>query len=120
MKARRFANIGCWVLIFPLVAFAILYVFWIWHIWGGYEAGTYDDHSYTDTVAFMLSYLTPVAVVGVVGLSILWRYGLATKVRVIEAAAASVLCSVAPFIFDLWLCHRWNVHFDLSYWAWWL
>ena len=34
MKARALANFGCWLLIFPLPAAAILYAVLVWHSWG--------------------------------------------------------------------------------------
>lgn len=116
MKARIIANIGCWLLIFPQAAAAILYAFWVWHIWGGYG----DGNSYTDPIEMMLDFLTPVAVLGVVSLAILWRYGLATRSSFILAVAISVCFSLAPLIFGVWLCHRWNMHHPFFDWAWWL
>ena len=116
MKSRIFANIGCWLLIFPQVAAAIWYAYWVRHIWGTYS----DGNSYTDPVEMILDFLTPVAFLGVIGFAVLWRYGLATKSRAILAAAVSVCFTLAPFIFCLWLCHRWNMHHSFSDWAWWL
>ena len=116
MKTRLIANVGCWLLIFPLVAAAILYAFWIWHIWGGF----YDGESYTQPVEMILDFLTPVAFLGVIGFAVLWRYGLAARSRAILAAAISLCFTLAPFIFCLWLCHKWNIYHPLSNWAWWL
>jgi hypothetical protein len=116
MKVRILANSGCWLLIVPLMVAVMLYSFLLWHLRGSYS----DGNGYTDPIAMILSYLTPIAVVGVIGLCILWRYGFATKRRVIIAMVISFCFTLAPLIFGLWLWHQWNVHFDLSYWAWWL
>ncbi len=116
MKARTLANFGCWLLIVPLVVAVILYPFLFWHLRESYS----DGNGYTDPIAMILTYLTPIAVVGVIGLAILWQYGFATKRRVIIAMVISFCFTLAPFIFGLWLWHQWNVHFDLSYWTWWL
>src|ERR1017187_46528 len=64
MKIRTFANIGCWLLVFPLVAASILHGVYVWHIWGKF----YDGNSYSDPVVFILSYLTPIAGLGMSGL----------------------------------------------------
>jgi hypothetical protein len=116
MKVRILANIGCWLLIIPLMVAVMLYPFLLWHLQGSDS----DGNGYTDPIAMILSYLTPIAVVGVIGLAILWRYGFVTKRRVIVAMVISFCFTSAPLIFGLWLWHQWNVHFDLSYWAWWL
>jgi hypothetical protein len=116
MKARALANFGSWLLIFPLVLAVMLYPFLLWHLRGSLS----DGNAYTDPIAMILSYLTPIAVVGIVSLAVMWRYGLATKLRVVQAITISFCFTLAPLIFGLWLWHQWNVHFDLSYWAWWL
>ncbi len=70
----------------------------------------------------ILGYLTPIAVVGITGLAVLWRYGMAAKTSVIAAAVISLCFTLAPLIFGLWLWYESNVlHlFSLQYWAWWL
>ena len=80
-----------------------------------------SGNTYTDPIACILHYFTPVAVIGVIGLAVLWRYGLAAKRGVILAVATTFCCTLSPLAYGLWLWHKWNVHFDgLSYWAWWL
>jgi hypothetical protein len=116
MKARILANTGCWLLIFPLVLAVSLYPLLLWHLRGTFS----DGNAYTDPIAMILSYLTPIAVAGVIGLAILSRYGLATRRALIFAAAVALFFTFSPLAYGLWLWHQWNVHFDLSYWAWWL
>ena len=117
MKARTIVNIGCWLLVFSLVVAVILYLFLLLHLRGRIVL---DGNAYTDPIACILSYFTPVAVVGVVGLAVLWRYELTTKGALISAAAITLCFTLAPLVYGLWLWHKWNVPFDLSYWAWWL
>lgn len=111
MKARALANIGCWLLIVPLVVAVMLYPLLLWHLRGAFI----DGNALTDPISMILSYLTPIAVVGVVGLAVLWRYGMATKTRVIMAAVISLCFTLTPLIFGIWLWHEWNVlHFLVS------
>ena len=116
MKARQLASIGCWLLIFPLVMAVAGYPVYVWQI----EDGYFEGKALSDPIAFILSYLTPAAVAGVIGLAVLWRYGLAAKSRVILAAAIVLGSTLAPFIYGVWLWHKWNVQFDFLHWAWWL
>lgn len=122
MKARTLANIGWWLLILPLMAAPIYYVYLRWRlqreilIYGGF----FDGNAYTDFIAFTLSFLAPIAMVGVIGLAVFWRCGLATKASISSAAAVTLLFTMAPLIYGLWLWHQWNVHATLLYWAWWL
>jgi hypothetical protein len=122
MKARALANFGCWLLIFPLPAAAILYAVLVWHSWGvpPRYGSYYDLNGYTDPIAAMLSYLTPVSILGVVGLAVLRRFNSATKAPAIAAATIAGFFTLALLSFGLWLQHKCNAHFDLSYWAWWL
>jgi len=116
VKARIFANIGCWLLIFPLVFAVTSYPFWVWHIWRTYTDGNF----YSDPVDSILSYLTPIAVVGVVGLAALFRYGLTTKTCFVLGAATVLLLTLAPLVYVIWLWHSWKMHFSISYLTWWL
>jgi hypothetical protein len=79
MKARIFANIGCWLLIFPLVVVVVLYAFGVWHTWGT----SMDWDTFTDPVAQILWYFMPAATLGVAGLVILRRYTLAIMPQMI-------------------------------------
>jgi hypothetical protein len=36
------------------------------------------------------------------------------------AGSIDFFFTLAPLSFGIWLWHEWNVHWDLSYWAWWL
>jgi hypothetical protein len=116
MKARILANVGCWLLVLPLVVAWILYGILVWHLWGTFT----DLNAYTDPVAMILSYLTPIAALGTIGLAVLCRYGLAVKSHVVLAAVVSLCFSLAPFIFCVWLFHESNVHHYLSDMAWWM
>jgi hypothetical protein len=117
MKARTLANVGCWLLVSSLVVADALYLLLRWHLRSRF---VWSGNTYTDPIACILSYFTPVAVLGVIGLAILWRYGLATKRGVIFATAITFCFTLGPLAYGLWLWHTWNMPFELSYWAWWL
>ena len=117
MKIRTFANIGCWLLVFPLVAASILHGVYVWHIWGKF----YDGNSYSDTVVFILSYLTPIAGLGMSGLFFLRHRELAKTRSVALATALFMIFTSALFVFGVWFFHKMGgPPFCLSAQVWWL
>jgi hypothetical protein len=75
-------KIGCWLLVLPLAAAPIPYFF----LWRRLQGTFTDGNAFTDPISLILSYLTPLAVVGVIGLATLWRNGLATTFSLALAA----------------------------------
>jgi hypothetical protein len=126
MKARIFANIGCWILVLPLVLGVAFYFLLFCHecetlpMSRGYLSILYR---WTDVIVMTLSYLTPVAVAGVVSLGFFCRFGLVTKTHVVMAAIITLCFTLAPLFFGLFVWHECHVVFRmprLQYWAWWL
>ena len=119
MKTRTFANTGCWLLVSSLVVADILYLYLLWYLRKRY---VWSGNTYTDPVACILRYFTPVDVVGVIALAVRWRFGLVGKQSVAIAAVITLFCTLSPLAYGLWLWHKWHILGvdDLSYWAWWL
>jgi hypothetical protein len=115
MKTRILANVGCWLLIFPLVAASVLYCFHLWHIWGTNT----DGNDYFDPLVFILSYLTPVAFLGDAGLVFLRRRQLAERLSVSFATALFVVLTLCLCAFGVWFFHGGPQPFRLSHFVWW-
>ncbi|HWY29927.1 MAG TPA: hypothetical protein VNX46_04190 [Candidatus Acidoferrum sp.] len=109
-------KIVCWLLLLPLVLAPIPYFILLWRLQGTFT----DGNALTDPITFILSYLTPAAAAGVVGLVIQRRYGLARRLEVVLGAVLWIFFTSAPLAYGIYLWHEWNVHWNLSYWAWWL
>ena len=115
MKTRIYANVGCWLLIFPLVAASILYGFLVWHIWGTFT----DGNAYSDPLVFILNYLTPIACFGAIGLFFLGRHGLTQTHSVTLATTLFVVLTFILCAFGLWIFRGSPPPFRLSYSVWW-
>jgi hypothetical protein len=113
--ASVFQILGCWLLIVPLVAGSILYGVHLWNIWGTFT----DGNDYFDPLVFILSYLTPLASLGVGRLFILWRHGFAKSRSIVLAAVPFATLTIALCAFGIWFFHGQDPPFRLSYFVWW-
>jgi hypothetical protein len=113
--AQIFANVECWLLIVPLVVASILCGVHIWHIWGTFT----DGNDYFDPLVFILSYLTPLACLGIGGLFFLWRHGFVKKRSLVSAAILFVIPTVALCAFGVWFFHGQDQPWRLSHFVWW-
>ena len=119
MKPFALANIGSWILIIPLSVASIRHGWICFHFWG---CLAFADN-YIDPVVFILSYLAPVAILGVVSLVLLQRYNKTTTRSVILATSLFLFFTGGMLVFGIWYLHRTHApsgHFLLSEHVWWL
>jgi len=112
---RIAANIGCWLLIFPLAAASVLYCVHLWHIWGTFT----DGNDYFDPLVFILSYLAPIAFLGNASLVFLWRGQLIGGRSVLFATALFLFLTLCLCGFGVWFFHGQDEPWRLSHFVWW-
>jgi hypothetical protein len=93
-------NVAIWMLIVPLVCASIAYAPFAHHILGDPRDG--DANEIVDPLAMILSYLTPIAFAGIIGLCVLWRRGLAKGWTVFVASMLFVTCTFSLVAFGIY------------------
>ncbi|MGD0814010.1 MAG: hypothetical protein ABSA83_10430 [Verrucomicrobiota bacterium] len=101
MKRSTLANVGSWLLIMPMVVASTAHGFRCYRFWGQAWFGNF----YTDPVDFILSYLTPLAGVGLVSLIFLRRNANAKTWSVALATTVCLVFTLALMAFGLWCFH---------------
>lgn len=110
-----YANIGCWLLIIPLMVSSILYGVHLRNIWGTFT----DGNDYFDPLVFILNYLTPLGCFGVSGLFILWRHGFTRGRSIALATVLFAILTMALCVFGVLFFYGQEPPFRLSYFVWW-
>jgi hypothetical protein len=109
------ANIGCWLLIFPLVASCISYGIHLWNIWGTIT----DGNDYFDPLVFILNYVTPLTCYGVGGLFFLWRHAFTKGRFFVLATALLTILTLGLVSFGVFIFHGQEQPWRLSCFVWW-
>lgn len=110
------SRVAYWILVVPLICASVVYGPYAHHLIG--MPHLMSANAIVDPLVFILSYLTPVAVVGILGLGFLWRHGLTKGWTVVLAAALFLSCTVSLVAFGVHGFRGSSWH--LSDLVWWL
>jgi hypothetical protein len=123
MKATTLVKLGCWLLVCPLLCASAAYCPYVHTIYiksviPGTHTPFVSANDVIDRLAAILNYLTPIAVLGVIGFGLLWHRGSSSGWSAVVAGALSLGCTSALLAFGIHASR--GDYFPLSDFVWWL
>jgi hypothetical protein len=108
------SKIAIWTLITPLFFAFIAYMPLVQH---AMHDPRHDANEIVDPLSFILSFLTPIAFIGIVGLCILWRCDFAKGSVFFAALVLFVVCTFSLIAFGIYGFYGTELYFsDVVWW----